>query len=183
MPVCFSLLWYGCLGATAARADASFVPRPITEFTWTVRSMFSQTESEHVCKWRTSVVSLSNMCQDQFSSKRSGGNSIPPSPGDESSVFWRENQRAASVLSTTVDITQPVCQVYRKVLKVFSPRVQHKVKVSLFRHPKYTIKVLNWEHYDYYSGAARVFCSGPTLTVLKQKSYNQKWSKTRFIAQ
>lgn len=106
--------------------------------------------------------------------QRSGGNSIPPSPGDESSVFWRENRRAASVLSTTVDITQPVCQVYRKVLKVFSPRVQHKVKVSLFRHPKHTIKVLNWEHYDYHSGVARLLCSGPTLTVLKQKIVQPK---------
>lgn len=82
-------------------SDISFFPRPITMSTWTVESMFSQT-SEPVCKWRTSVASLSNMCQDQFPSKAQG-NRIPPSPGDES-VFWRGTHQAANFLSTTVDI-------------------------------------------------------------------------------
>lgn len=49
---------------------------------------------------------------------------IPPSPGDESSLFWKEKtHKAAKVLCTTVHTTQPLCHVYRNILKVFSSSV------------------------------------------------------------
>lgn len=92
-PVCFSTLWYGCLGATAALFDVSFLPRPITEFTWTVGNMFSQTVEASLCVSDVPPWQVFQICAKINFHQRSGGNPIPPSPGDESSVFWRKRER------------------------------------------------------------------------------------------
>lgn len=66
------------------------------------------------------------------------GNSIPPSPGDESSVFWRENHQAANVLFTTVDITQSSSQKGSQGL--FTLSATQSERVFLLQHPQHTIK-------------------------------------------
>lgn len=132
--VCFTEVWYCCLGATTVKPDTwriAFFPGLLQSShgqsgAYSHRQKLSVCENDMPSELQSCCKSLKTCAKINFH-QRTTGTSIPPSPGGESSVFWREHCQEANVESTTVDITQPVCQVYRKVLKVFSPRVQHEV--------------------------------------------------------
>lgn len=128
-----------------------------TSVAQTAENVFSQTENKRDVLLQTAIPTLAKINFHQ----RSSGDSLPASPGSESSVIWREKHQEAEAESTEVDVSDPCVTFTEMFLRSFSPELIKSEGFVASKSKGHTkaFKSVTFHHFDYYSGISYHFYS------------------------